>query len=118
MARSILAAASICALFLCCAFAAQKAVPKADASHPEIIEKVAPKYPAEAKNNKVAGEVVLEIRIAPDGRVIAATGANDADARLVQAAVEAVKQWKFKPVVKEGKAVEAKAKITFNFKLS
>lgn len=117
MVRTILAVAALCALVLCSAFAAQKAIPKADSPHPEILEKTTPKYPPEAKKEKVSGPVVLEILIDTEGRVTEARAANEADPRLVKAAVEAVKQWKFKPVLKDDKPVVVKAKITVNFQL-
>jgi protein TonB len=108
MLRHVLAIALVFSLFSFAAIAAQK---------PEIIEKTAPKYPAEAKAEKVSGPVTLEILISTEGRVTEAKAVNETDSRLIQAAIDAVKQWKFKPVLKSGKPVAAKAKITVNFQL-
>ncbi|MFN8091810.1 MAG: energy transducer TonB [Vicinamibacteria bacterium] len=44
--------------------------------------------------------------------------ALEGDTRLGQAAVDAVKQWRYEPVVKDGKPVDVQATVTVNFKLS
>ena len=62
----------------------------------KVIKTVAPKYPEEFKNQKLGGVVHLSVVIAPDGNVksITPTSGNPA---LVDAAIEAVKQWKYEP---------------------
>ena len=39
------------------------------------------------------------------------------DARLAQAALDAVKQWRYEPILVDGKPVEFEATVTINFKL-
>ncbi len=90
---------------------------KSDDLKPEIIEKVSPKYPEEAKKAKVMGKVIVEATVDTDGRVAEAKVVNEADARLAQAAIDAVKQWKFKPIQKDGKPVKVKTTVTLNFQL-
>jgi len=90
---------------------------KSDDTKPEIIEKVSPKYPEEAKKEGVTGKVIVEALLGTDGRVMEAKVVNDADSRLAQAAVDAVKQWKFKPAEKNGKPVKVKTTVTLNFQL-
>jgi TonB family protein len=93
-------------------------VEKKDVTEPVVIEKVSPKYPEEAKKEKVQGAVTLEAFIEKDGTVSEVTSVKEADARLVKAAIEAVKQWKFKPAMtKSGQAVRVKTTLTINFKL-
>ncbi len=89
-----------------------------DVTEPVLVTKVIPKYPAEAKKEKITGEVVLEITIGVDGAVLDAKAVKSPDKNLSDAAVEAVKQWKYTPArTKEGKAVEVRATVTMNFKL-
>jgi protein TonB len=106
---------------------------------PKIVRKVNPVYPPEAKADKVEGVFVIEILIGPDGsvrdaRVVASvpSGARfkdlegkqgtpeaiQGDARLAAAALDAVKSWRYEPVLKDGQPVEVKATVTINFKLS
>lgn len=108
-------------------------------AEPKLVHKVAPAYPAEAKAEKVQGVFTIEAVIGKDGAIqtakviasaptserltqIAATKGTPAvlegDSRLAEAALAAVRQWRYEPVVKEGKPVEAKVTITINFKLS
>ncbi|MCM2254112.1 MAG: energy transducer TonB [Vicinamibacteria bacterium] len=77
----------------------QPAVARLDDSvtAPELVHKLAPQYPLEARQAGVSGAVVLEAQIGLDGRVEAVRVARGADARLDEAAVAAVRQWRFKP---------------------
>jgi len=89
-----------------------------DVSEPVLVTKVDPKYPAGAKQDKVQGAVVLEIKIGVDGAVLDAKATKSPDPRLTEAAIGAVKQWKYKPALtKAGKPVEVLASVTVNFKL-
>jgi len=68
-----------------------------DAKSPrELIYKVAPKYPSELKQNEIGGIVRLSISISPNGSVgkVSVIGGHPV---LVDAAIMAVKQWKYKP---------------------
>ncbi len=107
-------------------------------SEPKLVKRVNPAYPPEAKAAKVQGSVLVDVVIGKDGtvkdaRVIASAptverrkeieskkgtpAALEGDARLGQAAVDAVKQWAYEPILKDGKPVEFKATVTVNFKL-
>lgn len=89
-----------------------------DVSEPVLVDKINPAYPAGAKQDKVQGSVVLDITIGVDGTVLDAKASKTPDARLSEAAISAVKQWKFKPALtKAGKPVEVLATVTVNFKL-
>jgi TonB family protein len=68
-----------------------------DAKSPrELIYKVAPKYPSELKQNEIGGIVRLSISISPNGSVgkVSVIGGHPV---LVDTAIMAVKQWKYKP---------------------
>ena len=91
---------------------------KKDVNEPVLVSKVTPAYPAEAKKNKVEGEVVMRATIGTDGSVLKAEAVKSPDPALSAAAVDAVKQWKYKPATtKEGKPIQVTATITVNFKL-
>lgn len=91
---------------------------KKDVTEPVLVSKVDPAYPAEAKADKVTGVVVLRVTINTEGVVSEAKAEKSPDSRLSEAAIAAVKQWKYKPArTKAGKAVEVQASITINFQL-
>jgi TonB family protein len=89
-----------------------------DVTEPVLVTKVDPKYPTDAKKDKVSGEVILEVTIGTDGSVVAVKAIKDPDPRLAEAAIDAVKQWKYKPALtKAGKPIQVLATVTVNFKL-
>jgi len=62
----------------------------------KLVYKVAPKYPRELKQNEIGGIVRLSVSVSPNGSVakIVPVGGNPV---LVDAATQAVKQWKYAP---------------------
>jgi TonB family protein len=78
---------------------------------------VDPAYPLLAKQMKVQGSVVLQALIGKDGN-IQDLHVLSGPAILSAAAREAVKQWRFKPYLQAGQAVETEARITVNFTIS
>jgi TonB family protein len=80
------------------------------------IEAVRPRasYPLLAQHMNVQGSVVLQAIIGADGS-IQNLHVLSGPAILTSAAQQAVREWRFKPVVENGQPVETKAKITVNF---
>jgi len=81
-----------------------------------LIKTVPPIYPALARQMRVQGSVELLANIGKDGsitKVSALTG----DSVLAHAAIDAVKQWKYKPYYLDDQPVEIQTQITVNFKL-
>jgi TonB family protein len=78
---------------------------------------VDPDYPALAKQMNVQGSVLLQVRIGREGNIEDVQVVSGPDI-LSAAAVQAVKQWHFKPYFQEGRAVETEAHITVNFNIS
>jgi TonB family protein len=72
----------------------------ADASKRKVRTKVAPEYPALAKQMNVTGKVKIETTIAADGHVLN-TKVIGGSPLLVNAALEAVKKWRFEPGPKD-----------------
>lgn len=71
-------------------------------------------YPLLAQHMNVQGSVVLQAVIGADG-VVQNLHVVSGPAILASAAQQAVREWRFKPVLENGQAVETKAKITVNF---
>ncbi|MBA7494239.1 Serine/threonine-protein kinase PknD [subsurface metagenome] len=83
---------------------------------PKLIKQVLPVYPEEAKQNRVEGVVILTLRIDEQGNV-KAVQVKRSISYLDQAAIDAVKQWKYEPMTIMGKAVPSVVSITVSFKL-
>src|ERR1700687_2459937 len=71
-------------------------------------------YPLLAQNMNVQGSVVLQAIIGADG-IIENVHVVSGPAILAAAAQQAVREWRFKPVLQNGQPVETKANITVNF---
>jgi len=82
-----------------------------------LIHDVAPQYPPEAGRARIEGAVVLMAVIGKDGSVEDVRVESGLPI-LAQAAVEAVKQWRYRPYLLNGEPVEVDSRITINFTLS
>ncbi len=81
-----------------------------------LIKSVPPVYPALARQMRVQGSVELLANIGKDGSITKVT-AISGDGVLARAAIDAVKQWKYKPYYLDDQPVEIQTQITVNFKL-
>jgi periplasmic protein TonB len=82
-----------------------------------LIRDVAPQYPPEAGRARLEGMVVLMAVIDQDGSVKDVRVESGLPI-LAQAAIDAVKQWRYKPYLVDGEPVEVDSRITINFTLS
>jgi len=82
-----------------------------------IVNQVEPVYPRLAASARISGEVRLKAVISKDGR-IEDLKLISGHPLLVQAAMDAVKQWTYKPTVLNGNPVEVATEIDVNFALS
>jgi protein TonB len=82
-----------------------------------ILRKVQPAYPPLARQARIQGPVVLQAEIGKDGS-IQNLRLISGHPMLAPAAIEAIKQWKYKPYILNGEPVEVETTITFNFTLS
>jgi periplasmic protein TonB len=73
-------------------------------------------YPLLAQNMNVQGSVVLQAIIGADG-IIENIRVLSGPAILAAAAQQAVREWRFKPLLQNGQPVETKANITVNFSI-
>ncbi|MGA9042463.1 MAG: TonB family protein [Terriglobales bacterium] len=81
-----------------------------------LLEKVLPSYPLEALQSRLQGPVVLEAWIGTDG-AIRELKLVRGSLLLGKAACDAVKRWRYKPYLLDGKAVEAQTFVTVDFRL-
>jgi protein TonB len=82
-----------------------------------LIHDVTPQYPPEAGRARLEGTVVLMAVIGSDGSV-RDVRVESCLPMLAQAAIDAVKQWRYKPYLVDGEPVEVDSRITINFTLS
>jgi TonB family protein len=82
-----------------------------------LISKVNPNYPAEAKAARVQGTVVVHAIIATDGSIQSVDVISRASPLLNQAALDAVKQWKYRPYLLNGTPVEVDTQMNLSFTL-
>jgi protein TonB len=80
-----------------------------------LIKRVPPKYPPAARATHTQGEVRIEATINKEGNVVNPKVIRG-DAVLAHAALEAVRQWRYKPYYLDGAPVEIQTDITINFK--
>jgi periplasmic protein TonB len=82
-----------------------------------LVYRVQPDYPALARQVRIQGQVVLRAMISREG-AIENLQVLSGHPMLVQAAVDAVRQWRYRPYVLNGEAVEVETQVTVNFVLS
>ena len=93
----------------------EPAEPPVAVTKPDIIRKVTPQYPQLARQSHITGTVKVQVTIAVDGHVRDATVVSGNEI-LAPAAVEAVKQWLYTPIVRNGRPVEATTVVQFDFR--
>lgn len=75
---------------------------------------VQPVYPLEAMEQKLQGKVVVHLVISTTGDVLSTEPVSGSPV-LVQAAVAAMKKWKFKPYIHNGQPVQIGYKMPYDF---
>ena len=81
---------------------------------PTKLVDVKPEYPEDARSAGIHGVVILDIVIGEDGSVIEARVIRSIP-ELDQAAIDAVRQWRFEPTLLNGEPVEVEMNVTVNF---
>ena len=82
-----------------------------------LIRKVSPNYPPLARQARIQGTVILQAQISKDGS-IQNLQLISGHPMLAPAAIEAVKQWKYKPYLLNGEPVEVETQVQVNFTLA
>ncbi len=83
---------------------------------PVVISEVRPVYPKQAKDQQLEGSVALDVLIDDLGKVRLVKVIEGADVFRI-GAIEAMKQFRFKPATVDGKSVAVRIRYTLNFKL-
>jgi TonB family protein len=82
----------------------------------KLVSSVQPAYPPMAKQQHVSGAVTIDALIDASGRVTT-MNVLSGPALLQQAAMDALKQWKYQPATLDGKAVPMHLSVTLQFRL-
>jgi protein TonB len=82
-----------------------------------LIRKVQPAYPPLARQARIQGQVLLQAQISKDGS-IENLQLISGHPMLAPAAIEAVKQWRYKPYMLNGEPVAVDTQVVVNFTLS
>jgi TonB family protein len=88
--------------------------PTPDSTKLVVTKLVKPAYPPAAVPDKLQGQVIVRIVVDENGDVESAEVISG-NPLLANAAVDAAKQWKFKPYIRNGQPVKAAVKLPFDF---
>ena len=88
--------------------------PKSELVPATLLSRVAPTFPAIARQMGVYGAVRLNVTVSPEGTV-SAVRVISGDGQLQRAAVAAVRQWRYKPAMLNGQPTESTAEVQINF---
>lgn len=98
----------------------QAAAPAGPANGGELSTKVLaadpPQYPLDARRNHEQGTVVLDVLVSTDGRVSdISVSRSSGSSRLDQAALSAVRRWRWTPLMRNGVATMVRGVVTIPF---
>ncbi len=86
-----------------------------DFADDQVVHRVRPVYPKQARAKKLHGTVVLQAVISKQGKVDSLQLVSG-DPQLAQAAAEAVKQWRYKPYSHSGEPTDFQTRVTVDVK--
>jgi protein TonB len=97
--------------------AAQKVRVSSGVAQGLLVHQVTPQYPTLARQARIQGTVILQAVIGKDGTV-QNLRVLSGHPMLVQSAIDAVRQWRYKPYYLNGEPVEVDTQINVNFTLA
>ena len=83
----------------------------------KLIKQVHPVYPKDLKEQGITGTVMLRAVISTTGEPLNPEVVNTVDPGLAQAALDAVRQWRYQPTLLNGQPVEVVTTVTMSFEL-
>ena len=86
-------------------------------SPPRKVEMVQPSYPEDARKERIEGVVVVQTVIDETGRITRTRLLKGVHPSMDQAAVDAIRQWRFEPALLDGEPVAVYYNLTVNFRL-
>src|SRR2546430_7312706 len=90
---------------------------KGDETKKKLVRKVTPRYPPEARHARIAGTVVLRVLIGIDGSVEHVEYVSGPK-QLVQATIDGVRQYKYKPTTDNGQPFEVDTTVETVFSIA
>ena len=85
---------------------------------PSILYKVDPSYTLEARASKHQGTVILKLVVRRDGKPVNLELEQPLGLGLDEAAIEAVREWRFNPALRDGVPVSVQAAVEVSFRLT
>ena len=79
-----------------------------------MTHRVDPVYPREAKKKHIKGDVILRVLVDKQGQVVD-VAVIKGDPMFTEAAMDAVKQWRFKPYLLNGEPIEVESTALVSF---
>lgn len=87
-------------------------------SAPRMLYNPPPQYPKQAREDRVEGEVTVELVVTAEGSVRDPKVAKSLRPDLDESALDAVSQWKFDPATKDGVPVAVRVNVVVRFRLT
>jgi protein TonB len=84
---------------------------------PRLLFRVEPAYPVLARQAKLEGNVVIDAVIDEHGNVVSMRVLSGSPL-LIQAAMDALRQWKYEPTAVNGQPVPVQLTVTISFRLT
>jgi TonB family protein len=84
---------------------------------PALISRVDPEYPIEMRRKGISGEVLVDFVVGLTGTVLSAVALKSTQPDFNDAAIAAVRQWRFQPGIKDGREVATRMQIPITFNL-
>jgi protein TonB len=94
------------------------AVVPSGGTSPQVTRQEPPRYPLMARRARVEGRVVLRGVVRRNGRIDEIQILRDLPYGLGDAALEAVRQWRFRPATYQGETIDVYYTVTVNFRLT
>jgi protein TonB len=117
LAKRLLVTACVLGAVVAAAYAQEVFKPGDGVSLPTVVKQVQPQYTQEALAARIEGAVTLTAVVLSDGTVGDVTVSQSLDSMLDEQAVKAMKQWLFRPGMKDGKPVAVRVDVRINFTL-
>jgi TonB family protein len=84
---------------------------------PVLLKETKPQYPDAVRAEGITGSVILQAVILPDGTVGDTRVTQSLDSRLDAEAIKTLNEWRFRPAMKDGRAVPARISVEMTFTL-
>ncbi|OQB94959.1 MAG: transport protein TonB [Verrucomicrobia bacterium ADurb.Bin122] len=84
---------------------------------PQVLVTVPPAYPYELRKQGISGQVVMDFVVSPDGSVRDVEVRSATAPAFAASAITAMRGWRFKPGIRDGKAVSCRLSMPLMFEL-